>query len=148
VARNIFLGNFVDIEMEESRGIIEKNYFDGSLTCVKLGESYPRILRNYFKQAYKNIIESNNKRDLAAGENWWGPAKVNSIKPLGAAAKNGQQHQQVTEKASSKKKVLRSNSIKNFISEKGEGKIKFEPFLKKPPDLTDVGIDLMEGFKR
>ncbi len=112
IGRNTFLGNFIDIEMKESHGIVEKNYFDGSLTCVKLRESYPQIRKNYFKQAYKNIIESNNKRDLTAGENWWGVAEV--------------------------------TSIKNFISLQEEGTVKFEPFLKEPPDLSDVGVDLME----
>ena len=67
--------------MAESRGIVEGNYFQGSLTCVKFQESYPQIRRNYFKQAYKNVIESNNKSDLIAEENWWGAAEVDVLYP-------------------------------------------------------------------
>ncbi|HEC68777.1 MAG TPA: hypothetical protein ENI31_00595 [Candidatus Omnitrophica bacterium] len=80
IVRNSFLGNFIDIEIIDSAGSVEKNYFEGSLTCLRLKQGYPRIQRNFFKQAYKNIIESYNESELQAGENWWGSADEELIK--------------------------------------------------------------------
>jgi len=80
IVRNSFLGNFIDIEIIDSAGSVEKNYFEGSLTCLRLKQGYPRIQRNFFKQAYKNMIESYNESELQAGENWWGSADEEVIK--------------------------------------------------------------------
>jgi len=78
--QNSFLGNFTDIEIEYSAGVVEKNYFEGSLTALILKEGYPRIRGNLFKQAHKNLVECYNKRDLLAGENFWTSAEEEEIK--------------------------------------------------------------------
>jgi hypothetical protein len=78
--RNSFLGNFIDIEIADSVDLVEKNYFDGSLTYLKLRRGYPRIQGNFFKQAYKNLIESYNEKDLSTGKNFWGSADEEEIK--------------------------------------------------------------------
>lgn len=74
IVGNSFLGNFIDIEATGSAGLLEKNYFEGSLTALSLKESYPRIQKNTFKQAHKNLVECYNEKDLLAGENFWGSA--------------------------------------------------------------------------
>lgn len=74
IAGNNFLGNFIDIEVTDSAGLIERNYFEGSLTALILKEGYPRIQKNSFKQVHKNLVECYNEKDLSAGENFWGSA--------------------------------------------------------------------------
>lgn len=80
IAQNSFLGNFIDIEMEDTTGLLERNYFEGSLTALILKEGYPRIQKNSFKQVHKNLVESYNAKDLSAGENFWGSADEEEIK--------------------------------------------------------------------
>lgn len=80
IAQNSFLGNFIDIEMEETAGLLEKNYFGGSLTALILKKGYPRIQKNSFKLVHKNLVESYNAKDLLASENFWGSADEAEIK--------------------------------------------------------------------
>lgn len=80
IVRNSFLGNFIDIEIEDSAGLVERNYFEGSLTALRLTEGYPRIKGNLFKQAFKNTVESYNEKELLAGENFWGSGEEEEIK--------------------------------------------------------------------
>jgi len=82
VARNSFLGNFTDIELMDTIGLIEKNFFQGSLTCLKLKESYPGVTGNIFKQVHKNIIECDNEKDFFASGNWWGASDRERIESL------------------------------------------------------------------
>lgn len=80
VVRNTFASNFIDVECNDSNGLIEKNSFTGSLTSIKLTESYPMMRNNYFDKIYKYILESDNKKDLQLGENWWGTDDEEQIK--------------------------------------------------------------------
>ena len=80
IVRNSFLGNFIDIEIIDSAGSVEKNYFEDSLTALILKEGYPRIQKNFFKQVYKNLVECYNAKYLPAGENFWGSADEEEIK--------------------------------------------------------------------
>lgn len=80
IVQNSFLGNFIDIEMEDTTGLLERNYFEGSLTALILKEGYPRIQKNNFKQAHKNLVECYNEKDLLAGENFWASADEEGIK--------------------------------------------------------------------
>ena len=112
IARNTFLGNFTDIELYNTAGIIKNNFFQGSLIAIKLNAAYPQIKDNYFKQVYKTALEADNGRDFHCGENWWGSANTEKIQDL--------------------------------ISQKGKGRVNFEPFLEKAPDLKEAGVDLKE----
>lgn len=80
ITGNNFLGNFIDMEVTDSAGLIEGNYFEGSLTGLSLKEGYPRIQKNFFKQVHKNLVECYNEKDLLAGENFWGSAREEEIK--------------------------------------------------------------------
>ena len=80
ITQNNFLGNFIDIEITDSAGLIERNYFEGSLIALNLKEGYPQIQKNSFKQVHKNLVECYNAKDLLAGENFWGSAEEEKIK--------------------------------------------------------------------
>ena len=110
IVRNSFLTNFSDIVLEQTKGTVESNFFQGSLKAITLRESYPDISNNYFKQLYKSAVESGNKHSFQLGKNWWGSADKGKIEGL--------------------------------IVQKGKGRIVFEPFLEKMPDLTESGVDL------
>jgi len=78
--QNSFLGNFIDIEMEDTAGLLERNYFEGSLTALILKQGYPRIQKNNFKQVHKNLVECYNEDDLFASENFWACGQEEEIK--------------------------------------------------------------------
>lgn len=82
IAQNSFLGNFSDIELTGTTGLITRNFFQGSLVGIRLNDAYPKIENNYFKQIHKYAVVSGNRKDIQLGENWWGCAEIEKIKGL------------------------------------------------------------------
>lgn len=82
VRRNSFLGNFTDIELENTSAKIANNFFQGSLVGIKLDEAYPKIEGNYFKKVYKYALAADNEKELKLGKNWWGYGDKEEIKHL------------------------------------------------------------------
>jgi hypothetical protein len=80
IMQNSFLGNFIDIEMEDTAGLLDRNYFEGSLTALILKQGYPLIEKNNFKQVHKNLVECYNEDDLFASENFWACGQEEEIK--------------------------------------------------------------------
>ncbi len=138
IHNNIITQNKKGIKAEGAQDLsIERNSFLGNFTDVEMKESGGIVFRNYFQGSLTclRLLES------------YPHVQGNYFK---------QAHKYVMESYNERDLMITENwwgrgdreGIKGLISLEGKGKIHFDSFLKEPPDLSDVGIDLMEGFKR
>ncbi len=134
ITNNIITQNKTGVKIENAKNfILRRNSFLGNFTDIEAENSSGKIDGNFFqgslvviklKNAYPEIENNYIKqayKDALLCDN------AKSLK-LG---KNWW--------GSSKKE-----KVKSLIIQEGEGAVSFEPFLKKAPDLRQVGVDLKE----
>jgi hypothetical protein len=82
VRQNSFLNNFTDIELRNSQGKINDNFFQGSLIGIQLSRAYPEIKNNYFKQFHMYAVKTDNSKDQDLGGNFWGYTDKEKIQAI------------------------------------------------------------------
>ena len=114
---------------------VERNSFLGNFVDIEMAESHGIVEKNYFDGSLTCVKLRESYPQIR--KNYFKQAYKNIIESNNKKDLTAPDNWWGTAEA---------DSIKNLISLQGEGTVKFEPYLKEPLDLSDVGVDLMEGF--